>query len=64
MADVGHIAREARQSVPHVVELEAQLPPLGQVLRDPGLQADMGTHAWLPGHGSATPDSAPWSTFA
>jgi hypothetical protein len=50
--------------VNHVVELEAQLPPLGQVLLDPGLQADTGAHAALPGHGSATPDSAPWSTLA
>jgi hypothetical protein len=40
------------------------LPPLGQVLLDPGLQADTGAHAALPGHGSATPDSAPWSTLA
>ena len=43
---------EAGQTVPHRSELEADTAPLGQVLLDPGLQADPGTHAGLPGHGS------------
>lgn len=64
MTDFGDVPGEASQCAAHSVEFEAQAPPFGQVLLDPGLQSDPGTHARLPGQGSATPTSAPWSSLA
>ncbi len=64
VANLGDVPGEAHQTVTHGVELEAGIPALDQVLLDPGLQGNVRVHGALPGHGSATPANAPWSSLA
>jgi transposase len=49
---------------PNHLSVETPTASLGQILLDSGLQAELRTHAAFPGHGSAMPDRARWSTLA